>query len=62
MFIEEFNNKERLGITNIIIPSLTKVGQNVFANEMEHFHTWLESLNKNAVYKALLQAHTASDL
>ena len=62
VFVEEFNNKERLGISNILIPCLTKLGQNIFSNDEESFPRWLDSLNENALYKALLRAHTASNL
>ena len=62
VFVEDFNNKERLGITNILIPCLTKLRQNIFADDEESFPRWLDSLNENALYMALLRAHTASIL
>ena len=58
-FVEEFKFRERSGITNIIEPCFTKVGHNPCTEEGEPFLTWLESLNKNALYKSLLEAHTA---
>ena len=61
-FVDEFNFKERSGMTNIILPCLTKVGQNPFIEENEPFLSWLETLNENALYKSLLEAHTAVDL
>ena len=33
-----------------------------FTEETEPFTNWLNSLSKNALYKALLKAHTAMDL
>ena len=30
MFVDDYNSKERSGVTDIIIPCLTKVGQNIF--------------------------------
>ena len=61
-FVNDFNHKENIGQTNIIIPCLGKVGQNIFNSDDDAFTTWLESLNKNALYKALLDAHTATVL
>ena len=61
-FVKEFNVKERSGLTNILVPCLTKLGQNIFSNEEEPFTQWLESLTENALYKALLNAHSAMDL
>ena len=49
-------------IGDIIIPCLTKVGQNIFAEDSDKLSIWLESLNENYLYKALLKAHTAEDL
>ena len=61
-FVRTFNNNEKSGVTDIIIPCLTKLGQNVFSDETEPFSEWLDSHTKNSLYKALLNAHTASDL
>ena len=61
-FVDDFNDKETVGITNIILPCLTKVGQNCFSHDQAAFETWLTSLNKNALYKSLLEAHTALHL
>ena len=61
-FVNNFNIKERSGVTNIIIPCLTKVGQNIFSHDNETFSEWLDGLNENASYKALLNAYTAEDL
>jgi len=61
-FVDTFNSKESSGATDIIIPCLTKVGQNIFNDNSEPFTKWLESLNENALYKALLNAHVAVDL
>ena len=61
-FIDNFNFKESTGETDIIIPVLTKVGQNCFTSNLEPFQKWLDSLNKNALYKSLLESHTAVDL
>ena len=61
-FVNNFNIKERSGVTNIIIPCLTKVGQNIFSHDNVTFSEWLDGLNENALYKALLNAHTAEDL
>ena len=38
------------------------VGQNIFSTETKPFNEWIESLNENALYKALLRAHTATRL
>ena len=46
----------------IILPYLTKVGQNCFSHDQAAFETWLTSLNKNALYKSLLGAHTAPEI
>ena len=61
-FVTDFNLKERTGKTDLIIPCMTKVGQNPFSNDTASFEAWLESLNRNALYKSLLAAHTASNL
>ena len=47
------------GSTLIII---SKFGQNIFSHEAVTFSNWPESLTENALYKALLKAHTANDL
>ena len=60
MFVEDFNIKENSA--NILLPCLTKVGQNCFDMNMSAFNSWLESLNQNALYKSLLEAHTAFNL
>ena len=36
-FIEAFNYKERMGITDILLPCLSKVGQNCFDSNDESF-------------------------
>ena len=61
-FVDNFNYREKSGMSDILIPCLSKVGQNIFSNESESFTTWLKSLTENAVYKALLNKHTADDL
>ena len=61
-FVDDFNNKESNGITNLIIPCLTKDGQNCFSSNTESLNTLFKSLNKNALYKSLLAAHTAMNL
>ena len=48
-------------VTVILIPSLTKFGQNVFATETKPFSHWLESLTENALYKAFLNANSAAN-
>ena len=60
--VDDFHFKENNGITNLIIPCLTKVGQNCFNSNTDSFTSWLDSLNKNALYKSLLAAHTAMNL
>ena len=57
-FIDDFNYKEKKGLTNIIHPCQTKIGQNCFGDDKNTFDSWLNSLNKNALYKALLEAHS----
>ena len=61
-FVKEFNVKERSGLTNILEPCLTKLGQNIFSNDEEPFISWLDSLTEDALYKALLNAHSAMNL
>jgi len=56
------NDKENVGINNIILPCLAKVGNNFFSHDQADFETWLTSLNKNALYKSLQEAHTAVHL
>ena len=60
--VRDFNKKESTGLTNIILPCLTKVGQNCFFPDKTDFDSWLSSLNKNALYKSLLEAHIAVKL
>ena len=60
--MNDFNVKEKTGETDMLIPCLTKVGQNCFVPNTEDFSKWLESLIKNALYKSLLAAHTAKKL
>lgn len=59
-FVDDFNFKESNGQTNLIVPCLTKVGQNSFESDKKPFSDWLNSLNSNALYKSLLEAHTAT--
>ena len=61
-FVDNFIPREKSGMSDILIPCLSKVGQNIFSNESESFTTWLKSLTENAVYKALLNKHIADDL
>ena len=61
-FVRSFNHKEKTGVTNIIAPCLSKVGQNCFEPDNESFTTWLDSLSANALYKSMLKAHTALTL
>ena len=61
-FVDYLNYKEGSGITNMIIPCLSKVGQNCFDSDTKSFTAWLNSLDKNALYKSLLRAHTAMKL
>ena len=61
-FVDDFNNKESKGLTNIILPCLSKVEQNCFSDKNNTFETCLCSLTKNALYKSLLDAHTAVKL
>ena len=61
-FVDSFNLKEKTGMSNVIIPCLTKLGQNIFSSEKKAFTEWLDSLNENSLYKALLDAHTATCL
>ena len=61
-FVDEFNFKEKNGDTDLLVPCLTKVGQNCFDPNTEEFAKWLDSLNSNALYKILLAAHTAMEL
>ena len=60
--MKDFDGRERSGETNILVPCLTKLGQNIFTDDTEPFTKWLDSLTKNALYKALLNAHSAMDL
>ena len=46
-FVESFNYK-RMGISNTIVPCLSKVRQNCFDSNNESFNAWLESLKTNA--------------
>ena len=60
--MKDLDGRERSGETNILVPCLTKLGQNVFTDDTEPFTKWLDSLTENALYKALLNAHSAMDL
>ena len=60
--MKDFDGRERSGETNILVPCLTKLGQNVFTDDTEPFTKWLDSLTENTLYKALLNAHSAMDL
>ena len=53
--------KENNGITNVILPCLTKVGENCFNSNTDSF-TSLDSLNKNDLYNCLLAANTDMNL
>lgn len=61
-FVTSFNYGERTGSTNILLPCLTKIGQNCFEPVTDNFDTWLTSLSKNALYKSMLEAHMATSL
>ena len=61
-FVKDFDGRERSGETNILVPCLTKLGQNIFTDDTEPFTKWLDSLTENALYKALLNAHSAMNL
>ena len=39
-----------------------RLGQNIFSNDEEPFISWLDSLTENALYRALLNAHSAMNL
>ena len=58
-FVDDVNDKETVVITNIILSCLTKMGQNCYSLDYAACDTWLISLNKNTLYKSLLEAHTA---
>ena len=45
-FVDDFNDKETAGVTNIIFPCLTKVGQKFFVDDTKPFETWLSSLKR----------------
>ena len=45
-FIDDFNDKKTAGVTNIIFPYLTKVGQKCFVDDTKPFETWLSSLKR----------------
>ena len=60
--MKDFDGRERSGETNILVPCLTKLGQNVFTDDTEPFTKWLDSLTESELYKALLNAHSAMDL
>ena len=60
--MKDFDGRERSGETNILVPCLTKLGQNIFTDDTEPFTKWLDSLTENALYKALLNAHSAMNL
>ena len=62
MFVNNFNHKEKNKITNILVPCLTKVGQNAFSSDTEPFDNWLKSLEINALYKSLLSARNPVNL
>ena len=38
------------------------MGQNIFPEDSDKLSIWLESLNENYLYKALLKANTTEDL
>ena len=41
---------------------ISSVGKYCFVTDTERFTAWLDSLDKNALYKSLLRAHTAMKL
>ena len=45
-FVDDFNDKKTAGVTNIIFPCLTKVGQIFFVDDTKPFETWLSSLKR----------------
>ena len=61
-FVDNFNSKEKVGLTNIIVPCLTKLGRSIYDSKTKPFDDWLESLNEHSLYKALLEAHSATDI
>ena len=40
-------------MTNVLVPCLTKLGQNFFSEETEPFIRWLDSLKENALTRIL---------
>ena len=38
-FVDDFNKKERLRITDVVIPCLTKLGQNIFVVRQSHYQS-----------------------
>ena len=37
-----------------------KVGQDIFDDDLSEFEKWLDSLSIQALYKSLIEAHTAA--
>ena len=50
-----FNMKQHSNPT--IRTCFHKVGQDIFSDNLDEFHAWLESLSTKALYKSLVEAH-----
>lgn len=58
-FVYDFNDKETTGVKKLFSDVLQKLDRIVLLNDTKPFRTWINSLNKNSLYKSLLAAHMA---
>ena len=51
---KKFNASQRAS------PVVKQVGQDIFNDGLSEFHKWIDSLSVKALYKSLIEAHTAA--
>ena len=57
---KKFNASQRAN--PVVKKTFTKVGQDIFNDDLTEFHKWIDSLSEKALYKSLIEAHTAAQL
>ena len=55
---KKFNKSQRT--KPVVKNTFKKVGQDIFDDDLSEFEKWLHSLSIQALYKSLIEAHTAA--
>ena len=57
---KKFNATQRAN--PVVKKTFTKVGQDIFNDDLTEFRKWIDSLSEKSLYKSLIEAHTAAQL